>query len=543
MPRDEGYTGAPGQEPANPDRRATADAADGAGLGRKAARGALWFTMQRWVGRLSGLITATILARLITPSEFGIVAAAMTVLPLVNLLSDLGFTTYLVQADDLDDETLSTGFWFSLGASVVLGLGLVVAAPPIAMLFGQPQAVPILRSLSILVVLVVLGTVPYALLRRRLAFRTAALIDSSTAIVAQVVAIALAFSGAGAWALVVQQITSQALSVVLLWLIVRWRPRWQFSFTTFRAMTHFGSRVVTTEVVATARLWGETAIISHALGAAALGYMSIAQRLVTAAQDLTSTAIVPVSLPVFSQVRTSLDRLRSAYARSLGLVYVLAAPILIFISVGASRIIPTLFGSGWLGAVPMTQGLAVAAILVIGANIDNGLLYATGRPGTWLSYSVAVDTLTVATTAVAVRFGLSGVAWAFVGVALVATVARWFLTAHVLQTSVRTTAQPFLTATICAGMSGLAGWAVLEATPSLPAIANLAVCGAAIIVVQGLSVRLVSPRTCESVIDLAPIPDRARRLAKRLTRLPVAPRATGDAIAVEAAGGRPEVRA
>lgn len=515
---DEGQHRAPDPAPATSDRRA---AADGAGLGRKAARGALWFTAQRWVGRFSGLITATILARLISPAEFGVVAAALTVLPLVNLLSDLGFTTYLVQADDPDDETLSTGFWFSLAASVVLGLALVVAAPPIAALFGQPPAVPILRGLAVLVVLVVLGTVPYALLRRRLAFRTAALIDSSTAIVAQGVAIALAFSGAGAWALVVQQLTSQGLSVVLLWIVVRWRPTWQFSFTTFKAMTHFGGRVVTTELVATARQWAETAIISHALGAAALGYMSIAQRLVTAAQDLTSTAIVPVSLPVFSQVRGSLERLRSAYARSLGLVYVLAAPILIFISVGASSIVPTLFGPGWLGAVPMTQGLAVAAILVIGANIDNGLLYATGRPGTWLWYSVATDALTVATTAVAVRFGLSGVAWAFVGVALVATIARWFLTAHVLRTTVGTAAQPFVSATASASMSALAGWGVLQATSSLSGLVSLAASGVAIVVAQGVAVRLFSPRVCANVIDLAPLPERVRVAARRVTRLTV----------------------
>ena len=201
------------------------DAAPAEGLGRSAAAGAAWLTAQKWVVRLSGLVTISILARLVSPHDFGVVAAASAVLPFVLLLSDLGLSTYLVQAHDPDQRTLSTGFWFSLTAAFVLGGSMLAFVPVMVGLLDLPDAAPVLRVLLISVPLVVAGAVPTALIKRRMQFRRLAFQGALGAGVAQVVAIIIAVSGGGAWALVGQAISTTLITTSAAWITARWsRP-------------------------------------------------------------------------------------------------------------------------------------------------------------------------------------------------------------------------------------------------------------------------------------------------------------------------------
>ncbi len=490
-----------------------------AGLGRQAASSAVWMTAQKWVVRILGLASTAVLTRLLAPQQFGVVAAAATVIPLIYLLADLGFSTYLVQADDPDQRTMSSGFWFSIVAGVILATVAVAGAPLLAALFATPAATDVIRVLSTSVLFVAVASVPDALLRRKLAFRRLAVQDTVSAIVGQVAAVVLAFSGAGAWALVAQTLVGQALGAGLRWSVTDWRPTRTFSWRTFSQMARFGSKVLSTEFVALGRAWGEAAIVAHALGAGALGLLTIAQRLAQAAQDLSSVALIPVSTVVFAKVRDAPDRLRAAYQRSLAAGYTAAAPPLVFVAVGAPLIIPLLFGPAWAPSTTVAQALAVAGILTLGANIDNGLFFGVGRPGTWLAYAVGVDALTVASTAVAVRWGLSGIAVAFIGVALVATVARWLLTASRLGMPVSTAARPFWNVLVCGGLSGLAGVGVHHATHGLPALVSLACIGVVVLVVHLGASRVTAPHVLRGVLELLPLPERGRSLAGRLLRL------------------------
>ena len=174
--------------------------------------------------RLSGLVTIAILTRLISPEDFGIVAAASTITPFVLLLSDSGLTIYLVQVKQLDQRLLSTGFWFSVSAAIALAAVLAGFAPVIASPFHLPEAAPVLRGLSLSAVILVLGSVPWALLKRAMQFRLLAKMTLVGVFVGQVVAILLAFRGAGAWALVMQLIAYQAVCCVWGWKAAGWRP-------------------------------------------------------------------------------------------------------------------------------------------------------------------------------------------------------------------------------------------------------------------------------------------------------------------------------
>jgi O-antigen/teichoic acid export membrane protein len=477
-------------------------------LGRSAAVGTLWLTGQKWIVRVSGFVTIAVLTRLIAPADFGVVAAASTITPMVLLLADLGLSTYIVQAKDVDSRILSTGFWFSVTAGTVLAVGLALLAPLIADAFNIEGSAAVLRAMSLSVLITVVSSVPIALMRRRMLFRLLAIQGAAAAIAAQTVAVVVALAGGGAWALVAQLLVGQAVIGTLAWRSAGWVPRREFSARLFASMAQFGIKVVAVDIVATIRVTLEAAIISNALGAAALGYLSIAQRLVMTAQDVGATALVPVSTVVFAKIRDSRERLRAGYLRALRIGYAAVSPILTFVAVGAPLIIPLVFGKGWEPAIPVAQALAIAAILVLGAMIDHGLHYGVGAPGRWFAYALGIDVLTVASTAVLAPRGLTWVAVGFVAVALVATIARWVLVGRLVGCPPWVLAGGFMVAMVPVVASAGAGIAVRVAANGLPALLAVTIVGATVVIVHLVVVRLVSRRVLAETLDVLPIPQR-----------------------------------
>lgn len=483
-------------------------------LGRSAALSTLWLTGQKWLIRLSGLLTVAILTRLIPPSDFGVVAAASTVAPMVLLLADLGLSTYIIQADHVDTRTLSTAFWFSVSAGLILSAGLAIAAPTIAAAFGVRGSTSILRAMALSVLVTVPAAVPMALLRRRLLFKRLALQGTVATFAAQVVAIVLAFAGAGAWALVIQLLVTQGVAGALAWQAVAWTPRLEFDPAVFRRMARFGGPVVAVDILGTTRGMLEAAIVSNALGVAALGYMSIAQRLVQVVQDLGAAALVPVSTVIFAKVRDTTERLRTGYLRALKIGYAAVAPLLTFVAVAAPTIIPLVFGPGWSASAPVARALSIAAILVLGAMVDNGLHYGVGAPGRWFAYELGIDALIVATTFFLAPYGLVWVAIGFVVASFVATCVRWVLVGRLIEYPVPSLAAVFLVSMIPVVMSAAAGLLVQEATTGLSRILGIVVVGSTVVFTHVVTVRIISRPVLADVFALLPIPQRIAGLRR-----------------------------
>lgn len=450
----------------------------------RAASGILWLTLQKWVIRIFGFITIMVLTRILTPAEFGTVAAAGTVLPFFYLLADLGFAAYIVQVDRTDRRMLSTAFWFSMSAGTVLCAALVLLAPLLGLAFSDDQVVPVLQVLALWVVVTAVGSVPSAILRREMRFATLAVQGAVAALIAQIVAVAMALTGLGVWALVAQSLVAPVVMTALAWRAAGWRPSLMFSLPDFRRMAGFGSQVLGVELVAMLRAWGEAAVISRVLGITALGHMSIAQRLVQIVQELTGSAIVPVTNVAFAKIRDVVERLRDAYLKALKLTYAALSLPMVVVAVTAPLLIPLLFGDGWRASVAPAQVLAIAGMLAVGAWLDNGLFYGIGRPGTWFVYALVIDALTLLTTLLTARWGLGAIAWGFLGVASLATFVRWFLVARVLGTRVRVVMRPVLYLGVVVITAGGAGWGTAMLVSELPAVLALLLIGLAVLAVH-----------------------------------------------------------
>lgn len=499
------------------------DAPPAGGYAGRAAAGVLWTSAQKWVGRVSGVVTIAVLTRLLSPEDFGTVAVAMAILPFVNLLADFGFSTYLVQAERPTERTYGTAFWYAATAGLALGAALWCAGPLVEALLGAEGIAPVVAGFAPAVILVALGSVPLAILRRRMRFRELAVQGFAAGVLGQAVAIALALAGLGVWALVAQTVITQAVTVVLAWASARWRPRLEFSGAEFAAMLRFGSGVAGVQVVAMLRLWAENTIVVLALGVTGLGYLSIAQRLIQVAQDLAPTSITPVSTVVFAQIRAQRDRLASAYARAQATVYALVIPLMLLIVVGGPQLVPLLFGAQWTSSVLPAQALAVAGMLTVGASLDHGLFHGVGRPGVWLAYAIGVEAVTVLATFLAAPHGLPAVAVCFVGVAVAATLARWPLTARVLGVPWWRLGAPFVRALGVAALVAVAGSAVAAAARPLPDLPALVLIGAAVAVASAAGVWLLLPAAARELRDLAA--GLVRRIRRRTARRAVEPAA------------------
>jgi len=468
----------------------------------RAASGVVWLTAQKWTIRLLGFVTIAVLTRLLSPDDFGTVAAASTVLPFFFLLADLGFAAYIVQVDKSDQRMLSTAFWFSLGAGLILCATLLLLAPVLGGVFGDAGVTPVLRVLSLWVIFTAAGSVPMALLRRQMRFATLAWQGAIAAAVAQIAAMVMAFSGFGVWALVVQSLVAPAITTVLAWITSHWRPTLTFARDEFKTMATFGGQVLGVEFVAMLRAWAEAAVISATLGIAALGYMNIAQRLVQVVQDLTGSAIVPVTQVAFAKIRNEPERLRAAYLRALQLTYFALSLPLTLLAVAAPLVVPIVFGPGWEQSYQVAQILALAGTLTVGAWLDHGLFYGVGKPGLWFVYALVIDGITFGTTAVLAHLGLMAVAWGFLGVCLVATVSRWFLTSRILHTRPRIVAGPFGFLVAAVATSGAMGWVVMWATQPLPSWLSLLFIALAVVAVHLLSTRIAAPRVIPETLAM-----------------------------------------
>lgn len=495
-------------------------------LTRRTSASVLWMTAQKWVSRIGGLVAVIVLTRTLPAEDFGLAAAATTLLPLLFVLSDLGFSSFLVQAKEVGPKTLSTAFWFSLLTGAVLAGAVAGGAPLVGAVLGLPEVVPLLQAMAVSVLMIAGSSVPMSLLRRRMAFRSLAVMEVSGGVLAQVVAITVALLDGGVWALVLQTMVAQVVATIWVWIGARWRPSAQFSRTEFKSMASFGLRVLGSELVIVTRAWAETAIIVAGIGVREMGYLNIAQRLVQTAQDLSASALMPVSMVAFSKVRDDPERLRSSYLRASSISHAVVTPLMVVVAVTAPVLIPFLFGADKTESASIAPALAVVALINMGWAIDQGLHLGTGRPGRWLVLITVASTITVGLQAISVWYGLAVLLLAWIGGASLEAVIRWFATSPLVGAPPWRMAIPLLGVALPAAIAAGVGVGSMTLLRGAPDLVTLVVTGVAVVASYLLALRLLRPGTIVDTVGMLP-----RRLSRRLQwALPKQSRQVSEAV-------------
>jgi polysaccharide transporter, PST family len=369
-----------------------------------------WKTVTVVVSEGTRVAVAIVLARLLTPHDYGVAGEAFVFSGLVSLFSDLALGGALVQRREITEEDRSTVFWASLAISSVITAGTIALSGVIARFFGAPEVRGLLITLSFSFPLTALSTTQVATLTRRLAYRSLEIREISGVLTGGVVALVLAVLGAGPYAIVGNSLAASAASTFLLWRLSSWRPRFIFSRTHLSRLGGFGLRLFGTRLLNYVNLNADNALIGRFAGASALGVYSIAYNIMFTPIVRIASPIGAVVYPALARMQDDVPRMRTAWLRSKRLSGSLLAPVFLIFAATAPDLIRTLVGSKWDAAVPVVQLLAVAGVAHSLVTLNWTVLQATGRVGLELRLDALVTVATVGAFAIGVRWGAVGVA-------------------------------------------------------------------------------------------------------------------------------------
>jgi PST family polysaccharide transporter len=383
-------------------------------LRQKAVRGAAWSTIENWAGQGMSFLVFLILARILGPEDFGLVALASVYVLVVQTLIRQGFAEAILQVRDLEDEHLDAAFWTNLVVSLLFGVFTVIAAPLVARLLGSEGLTQIIRCLSLLFPLGAFSAVQQALLNRRLEFKALAYRTFASFGCSGLVGITMALLHWGVWSLVGQQLAYATVNVVVLWTAGGWRPKFRFSVAHLRQLWKFGVHISSMNLLDLVNKRADQYLVGQYLGMVMLGYYSVAVRIYGLMLSMGVSSLTRVAAGAFPRLQHQPERLVETLGKTVELTTCVAFPAYLGFAAMAPEIVSVFFGPHWMPAVPAAQLLMLVGALDSVQLFHGQLLRSIGRPGLQFMLLVMNIIVNLACYVVFVRYGLEAMVFAFV---------------------------------------------------------------------------------------------------------------------------------
>jgi len=347
---------------------------------KRSAIGAAWWTgAQNAADEALRLVIFLLLARLLSPHIYGLMALVGVYLAVVKLCVDQGFSRALIQREDLRPEHLDTAFWSQMAIALSLCAFGVVAATQIAAALRQPELAPVLRAMALLTPLQALNTVQLARFERDFQARRFAAATLGGSLAGGALALAMAQQGFGLWSLVAQQLGAAVINATIVWRLSSWRPRLRFSRTAFDDLFGFSRNLLGLSVLQFLAKQGDKLLVGLVLGPIALGLYATAQRLI---ETIVQVAVRPLSklgLPVLSRLQSDPGGLCTAFHRLQQVTSALAFPVFAGLFALAPEIVALVLGPKWGPVAPLLSILAAMGAFHALALIDAALIVSQGH--------------------------------------------------------------------------------------------------------------------------------------------------------------------
>lgn len=375
------------------------------------------------------LLCVAVLSRLLAPADFGLVAMALAVTNLGNLLRDLGIASAVIQKPQLDDRTITTAFWMTCGTGLALGAIFLLAAPLVATLMHEPAVEGLMRVLALMFPVYGVAIVQQALLERRGQFAMVARVEITSAIVGFGVALLAGFAGAGAFSLAYQSLTIACVSTLQLIVLSEWKPHWLWGRAESRDLWRFGSHVSGSNVISYIARNVDSVIIGRVLGAVSLGPYSIAYRIMLfPLYNLTfvaTRAIFPVMSRAASNGHGSTPHVTALYLRAISVIAFLSAPLMAGLFVLREPFVDVLLGPRWASVAMLIAWLAPTGFVQSLISPCGSVFMALGRPQMLVKIGSIGASLLVLSFLVGVRWGVVEVTQCYL-IASVLVAVLWF---------------------------------------------------------------------------------------------------------------------
>lgn len=451
--------------------------------------------------QLTQFAVLLVLARLVTPAEFGTIALLAVVVALGIVAADAGLPTAVLQSSRLSDEDLDTAFWTSVALGLTLTLVGVALAAPLAAALGRPDLAGLGAVLSTAVLSSAVAQIPNALLIQRVQYRRLLLVGTVAGLSAGAAAIALATAGHGLWALAVQFVGVPTVSAVLLLVIGGYRPRWRWSRSSAARLFSLGRWVIAANLVDSLFLRTQTVVLGALFGPATLGRYQRADSTQQLAAESTSTVVSRVALPLFAAAADRPDLLRAGMGTGIRSTTAVNAPVMAILAALSGQVLLAFFGPRWEAAAPILSVLCLAGLLWPMHVLAITVLYSVGRNREVFRIDLAKKGFAVVALGVGALGGALGVAWAQVALGVVAVVVNGRAVRRAIDLGVveqlRDAAPPLVPAAV-AGVAVAVAGSAWRASP-VAEVLILGAAGAALYVALALALRLRALR------DLLPL--------------------------------------
>ena len=380
-------------------------------IGRRAGRGIFWNFLTYGLGRAGVLLTTSILARLLSKDDFGLVAIAVVAINYFGVIKDLGLGVALIQRREDVNEAANTVFTINIILGFFLSAAIIPFAPLFAGYFNNPMIIPVLRWLGASFAINALGSVHNIWLMRELDYRRKFIPDMGNTAVKILVSIGLAFGGFGVWSLVFGQILGALASVVLVWIILPWRPRLTLNKKIIASLLKFSRSIIGGDILTVVIDSLDYIIVGRLFGLAQLSVYTLAYRLPEMLVIGNLWVLGAVIFPTFSSIQDRPDEMRRGFLTSVRLIALIIVPICLGLVIAADPIVRVLFGNQWLDVIPLLRVLAIYAwVYSLGYHIGD-IYKAIGRPDILLKLTIFTLIILAPAMLIGSRFGLLGIAW------------------------------------------------------------------------------------------------------------------------------------
>lgn len=450
-------------------------------LRREVVTGIGWKLATQVVVQATRLVVGIVLARLLTPHDYGLAAMALMFVSLVSIFTDMSLGVALIARRNITESDRSTAFWTTVAAGALFAGGGIAVAPLVGRLFSTPGVAPLFAVTSVVFLLTSLSATQNALLTRELQFRSLQIREMAGAVIGGIAGVILAVAGFGAWALVLQVVAAETVAMILVWRLSPWRPRATYSTASLRKLGPFAAKTSAARLLGYVNLNADNFLIAKFLGAVPLGVYSVAYNVMFAPLSRLAIPIQQVLLPAFARISDDVPRVGSAWLRGNRLVAAVSVPAFVGLAVVAPDFVSAVLGERWHQAIPVLQLLCVAGLSQSLQSLNHSILQALGYAGALLTFMIFSTTVTVVSFVIGLHWGVVGVAAGFAAARTIVLPVFTTIVCRAAQTSVRAfgeSVRPTLEAAAAMGVIAFAARLALVHV-GVPAGARLAIVVAA----------------------------------------------------------------
>lgn len=375
-------------------------------LKQKTVSGLLWSFIDSFTNLGIHFVVGIILARILTPQEFGLIGILTVFIAVSQSLISSGFSQALIRKKDPSQQDYSTVFFFNIIVGIICFLTMLLSADSISRFFNEPALKPLIKVLGISVLIISISLIQQTILTKRIDFRLQTKISVTSSLVSGFIAIVMALLGFGVWSLVVKTITMYGITSILLWVLNKWKPSITFSTKSFKELFSFGSKLLISGLIDTIFKNIYYFIIGKYFSARDLGFYSRADQFRSLPSSNLTTVVQRVSFPVLSSIKEDVIKLKESYQKLIKSTMLICFVLMLGMAASAKPMILALIGEKWELSIPYLQLLCLGGMFFPLHALNLNMLQVQGRSDLILRLEVIKKVMVIPVIIVGIKWGL-----------------------------------------------------------------------------------------------------------------------------------------